>query len=125
MNGDQTVNVDPVWWVFLVFSSVLINIGMMILFLYTKLEKVEELLHDVEFIGWYKNTFGSSLIGRQARMNAISMVVMMPGVMQKRGEVSQEAYQRLPAPLKKQVRALFVFALFNGMGMLGLYLFIY
>lgn len=119
------MNVDPVWWVFLVFSSVFINIGMMILFLYTKLEKAEELLHDVEFVGWYKNTFGSSLIGRQARMNAISMVVMMPGVMQKRGEVSQEAYQRLPASLIKQVRALFVFALFNGMGMVGLYLFVY
>jgi hypothetical protein len=125
MNGGQTVNVDPVWWVFLVFSSVFINIGMMILFLYTKLEKAEELLHDVEFVGWYKNTFGSSLIGRQARMNAISMVVMMPGVMQKRGEVSQEAYQRLPASLIKQVRALFVFALFNGMGMVGLYFFVY
>lgn len=119
------MNVDPVWWVFLVFSSVFINIGMMILFLYTKLEKAEELLHDVEFVGWYKNTFGSSLIGRQARMNAISMVVMMPGVMQKRGEVSQEAYQRLPTSLIKQVRALFVFALFNGMGMVGLYFFVY
>jgi hypothetical protein len=124
MSGGS-MNVDPVWWVITVFSSIFINCGIMIYFLYAKLEKAEELLYDVRFICWYKNVFGSSLLGRQARMNAISMVVMMPGLMEKRGEVSREAYLRLPQSLANQIRALYSFLFVNCLAMVGLYFFVY
>lgn len=119
------MNVDPVWWVALVFSSILINIGIMIYFLYAKLEKTEEILFDVNFICWYKNFYDKSLIGRQARMNAISMIVMMPELMQKRGEVSREAYLRLPPALVIQIRTLYLFMFSNCLAMIGLYVFVY
>lgn len=119
------MSVDPVWWVIAVFFSALINIGIMIYFLYTKLERAEALLYDVKFICWYKSTFGTSLIGRQARMNAISMVVMVPSLLQKRGEMSREAYLRLPASLIKQIRALYIYLYANGIAMIGIYLFVF
>jgi hypothetical protein len=116
MNGGQTVEIET-WWAFILFGSFIINALLMICFLYTKLEGAEELLHDVKFVCWYKNFFGKSLIGRQARLNAISMVVMMPGLMQKRGELSQEAYSRLPTSLATQIRALYMFSFANCLGL--------
>lgn len=117
------MGLDPVWWVFIVFLSVLINMGVMLYFLYAKLEGAEDLLHDVKFISWYKHTYGTSLLGRQARMNAISMVVMMPGLMIKRGEVSLEAYSRLPSSLVNRIRMLYLLMIANGLAMIALYVF--
>lgn len=125
MNGDQTVSIDKVWWVVVVFSSLFINIGVMLYFLYAKLDEVEALLHDVQFICWYRSVFGTSLIGRQARMNAIAMIVMLPDLMQRRGEVSREAYLRLPDSIIQQIRALYVVMFANCLAMIGLYFFIY
>jgi hypothetical protein len=125
MNGAQTVSVDPVWWVVAIFVSVFINIGIMTYFLYTKLEKAEAFLYDVNFIRWYKSTFGSSLIGRQARMNAVSMVVMVPSVLQKRGAMSREAYLRLPPSLIKQIRALYIYLYANGIAMITIYVLVF
>ena len=117
------MNIDPVWWIIALFISVFINLGLMICFLYTKLDEAETLLYDVYFICWYKSTFGTSLAGRQARMNALSMVVLIPGLLEKRGEMSREAYLRLPASLIKQVRVLYIFLYANGLAMAGLYFF--
>ena len=119
------MNVDPVWWVVAVLVSVFINIGIMIYFLYTKLEKAEAFLYDVSFISWYKSTFGTSLVGRQARMNAISMVVMVPRLLQTRGKMSREAYLRLPASLINQIRALYIYLYANGIAMIAIYLFVF
>jgi hypothetical protein len=109
------------WWAFTNIGSVLVNILLIILFLYTKLEKAECLLSDVKFICWYKNFFGTSLIGRQARLNALSMVVFIPGLLQKRGDLSREAYLRLPYSLIAHIRALYVMAFLNCLGMTGFY----
>ncbi|WP_296181015.1 hypothetical protein [Pseudomonas sp. UBA1879] len=109
------------WWAFINLGSVLANVVLIILFLYTKLEKAEKLLYDTSFIGWYKNTCGASLIGRQARLNALSMIIFMPKLMQKRGEVSPEVYSRLPYSLIAQVRALYIMALINCLGATGFY----
>jgi len=119
------MDVDPVWWVVAVFVSVSINIGTMIYFLYTKLEKAEAFLYDVSFISWYKSTFGTSLVGRQARMNAISMVVMVPRLLQTRGKMSREAYLRLPASLINQIRALYIYLYANGIAMIAIYMFVF
>lgn len=117
--------IDKVWWVVVVFSSLFINIAVMLYFLYAKLHEVEALLHDVPFICWYRSVFGPSLIGRQARMNAIAMIVMLPDLMQRRGEVSREAYLRLPDSIIQQIRALYVVMFANCLAMIGLYFFIY
>lgn len=115
---------DPVWWVIVVLSSLFFNIGIMIYFAYTKLDEAEAFLYDVNFISWYRNTFGTSFLGRHARLNAISMVVMMPGLLQRRGEISREAYMRLPPTLVKQIRALYFFLYANGFALACLYFFI-
>ncbi|WP_346829097.1 hypothetical protein ABDX87_18020 [Pseudomonas abietaniphila] len=82
----KTMEIE-IWWAFVNMGSVLIKIFLIILFLYTRLEKAECLLSDGKFICWYRNFFGTSLIGRQARLNALSMVVFMPELLQKRGEL--------------------------------------
>ena len=120
MNGGPTMEIE-IWWAFVNTGSVLINIFLIIQFLYTKLEKAECLLSDVKFICWYRNFLGTSLIGRQARLNALSMVVFMPGLLQKRGDLSREAYLRLPYSLVAHIRALYMLAFLNCLGMTGFY----
>lgn len=93
--------------------------------LYTKLDEAEGLLYDVYFICWYRSTFGTSLAGRQARMNALSILVFIPGLLEKRGEMSREAYLRLPDSLIKKIRALYLLLCANSLAMAGLYFFGY
>lgn len=117
------MNIDPVWWSIAVVISAFTNIGLMMYFMFTRLDDAEALLYDVDFIRWYKNTFGTSVLGRQARMNALSMAVIMPNLLERRGKMSREAYLRLPASLKKQIYGLYLFLLANGLAMISLHLF--
>ncbi len=110
-----------VWWAFINMGSLLINMFFGIYCLHAPLEKSEALLHDVKFVSRLTSFFGGSLFGRQARLNAISMVIMMPNVMQRRGEISREAYLRLPTSLKLQIRALYFLTFANCLGMACFY----
>jgi hypothetical protein len=108
-------------WAFINMGSLLINMFFGIYCLYGPLEKSEALLHDVKFVARLKIFFGESLLGRQARLTAIARVVTMPKRMQRRGEISREAYLRLPASLKLQIRALYLLAFANCVGMACFY----
>lgn len=116
--------IDIGWLAVILMASVLINVGLVIYFKYTKLEEIEDLLYDVEFISWWKRVGGSSFKGRAMRLNIISMVVMMPGLLQKRGQLSRDAYMRLPTRLKNQVRALYFLLCANGAGMAAFYFYV-
>jgi len=54
-------------------------------------------------------------------MNAIYMIVMLPSVPQKCGRMSREAYQRLPASLINQIRALYIYLYANEIAMIAIY----
>ena len=108
-------------WAFINMGSLLINMFFGIYCLYGPLEKSEALLHDVKLVSQFKNFFGESLLGRHARLTAIAKIVTMPNRMQRRGEISREAYLRLPASLKLQIRALYLLACANCVGMACFY----
>ena len=58
-------------------------------------------------------------------MNAIYMIVMLPSVPQKCGRMSREAYQRLPASLINQIRALYIYLYANEIAMIAIYMFVF
>jgi len=108
-------------WAFVNMGSLSINMFFGIYCLYGPLEKSETLLLDLKFISQLKTFFGESSLGRQARLTAIATVVMMPNRMQRRGKISREAYLRLPASLKLQIRGLYLIAFIKCAGMACFY----
>lgn len=109
------------WWAFSNAGALFINIFWNIYFLFVQLPKTEALLHDAKFIVRFNNFFGNSILGKHAKMHAIAMVAMMPKRMQRLGEVSHEAYLRIPTSLKVHILAMYFFMCVNMLGMTCFY----
>lgn len=75
----------------------------MVIFCYRKIDLLEGYLEDCKCISDSRSSWGGGIIGRQMRMNMVSIVMTFPKIMHAKGYISADANLRIPRNLRRQV----------------------
>jgi hypothetical protein len=75
----------------------------MVIFCYRKIDLLEGYLEDCKCISDTRSSWGGGIIGRQMRMNMVSIVMTFPKIMHAKGYISADANLRIPRELRTQV----------------------
>lgn len=75
----------------------------MVIFCYRKIDLLEGYIEDCKGISDTRSSWGGGLIGRQMRMNMISIVMTFPKTMHAKGYITVDANLRIPINLRRQV----------------------
>lgn len=115
-----------------VFGSIFANIIIMIYFQLNKLATMEELLSDVKpvhlndcrCISDARRMWDDGIIGRQMRMNMVTVLLTFPNLMYLRGDISKDANLKVPPHLRAWILWLHINLNTVFVCMIGLYAFI-
>lgn len=95
--------------------------GVIVFFFFRRLETLEGYLGGVKCVEWNKSLFGDGYFGRQQRLSTVMMIVLMPNILYKRGEIPKDADKRIPAKLRYQVKAAAVYVILTVVAMCMFY----
>lgn len=87
----------------ILFGCTLLTTLTMAIFCYRKIDLLEGYLEDCKCISDSRSSWGGGLIGRQMRMNMVSIVMTFPKIMHANGYISADANLRIPRNLRRQV----------------------
>ncbi|MBD8598658.1 hypothetical protein [Pseudomonas sp. CFBP 8772] len=126
------IMLEKAWWVMAVFGSIFANIIIMIYFQLGKLATMEELLSDVKLvhlndcrcISDARRMWDDGIIGRQMRMNMVTVLLTFPNLMYLRGDISKDANLRVPPHLRAWILWLHIILNTVFVCMIGRYAFI-
>lgn len=113
-----------VYWgicVIFVLMNMLVSTGIILFFYYRKLTQLEGYLEGVHSVDWNRRVCGDSVLGRQIRFSNIITIVLMPALHHKRGEIPKDADKRIPARLRRQMKAAAAYVAFTGLAMVLMY----
>jgi hypothetical protein len=96
----------------------------MIIFCHRKIEIIEGYLNDCRCISDARSMWGNGIIGRQMRMNMVTVVLTFPHLMYRRGDITINANLKVPKNLRTWVLWLYVNLTTLFACMIGLYPFI-
>lgn len=96
----------------------------MTIFCYQKIEIIESYLNDCRCISDARRMWGDGIIGRQMRMNMVTVVLTFPRLMHHRGDISKDANLRVPRHLRIWILWLYINLNTVFVCMIGLYAFI-
>jgi hypothetical protein len=100
------------------------RLGDDVFFCYRKIEVIESYLNGCKCICDARSIWGDGIIGRQMRMNMVSVVLTFPHLMYRRGDISKDANLRVPPHLRAWILWLYINLNTVFACMIGLYAFI-
>lgn len=77
-------------------------------FCYRKIEVIERYLNACKCICDARSIWGDGIIGRQIRMNMVTVVLTFPHLMYRRGDISKDANLRVPPHLRAWILWLYI-----------------
>ncbi len=75
----------------------------MVIFAYRKIDLLEGYLEGCKCISDTRSNWGGGIIGRQMRMNMVSIVLTFPQTMHAKGYITADANLSVPERLRRQV----------------------
>lgn len=96
----------------------------MTFFCYRKIEIIESYLNDCKCICDARSIWGDGIIGRQMRMNMVTVALTFPHLMYRREDISKDANLRVPRNLRTWILWLYINLNTVFVCMIGLHAFI-
>lgn len=96
----------------------------MTIFCCRKIVIIESYLNDCRCISDARRIWGDGIIGRQMRINMVTVVLTFPNLMYLRGDISKDANLRVPPDLRVWILWLYINLNTVFACMIGLYAFI-
>jgi hypothetical protein len=118
---NAVMDIDPGLWAIAVFFNVFICVGLLLFFYYRRLEVLESYLEGVKSVEWNRSVCGDSYLGRQLRFSNIMLIVLMPNLLFKRGQIPKGADKRIPEKLRRQLKAATVYMALTAVAMVVFY----
>jgi len=90
-----------------------INLIVMMRFTHKNIENIEQYLSDCKGIINTRTLWGSGVWGRHVRLSIIFATLYMPGIMFRRGDITENAHLNIPLYFRRRIWALNVWLLIN------------
>ncbi|RJX82116.1 hypothetical protein D3M70_07690 [Pseudomonas sp. LS-2] len=104
-------------WGLILVGSLLTSLISTIWFTYKKIDFLEERLLGCRCITDTKNLWQGGFIGRHMRLNMVFMVTYMPGIMHRRGLITENAHLNIPRYLRGWIWGIYLWLFSNGIAM--------
>lgn len=95
------------------FMSTLLNLIVMARFGHKNLDIIERYLSDCPGVINTRNIWGGGIIGRHMRLSMIFAFMYMPGIMYRRGDITENAHLNIPRSLRRRIWAIYIWLLLN------------
>jgi hypothetical protein len=104
-------------WLF----STLINLIVIMRFTYKHIDTIEQYLTDCDGIVNTRSLWGGGVWGRHMRLSMIFAAMYMPGIMFRRGYITENAHLNIPLHIRQRIWAINIWLLINCTCMAVLY----
>lgn len=101
--------------------SMWVNLIVMMRFTYKNIDAIEWHLSDCKGVAATRNLWQGGVIGRQMRLSIIFAIMYMPGIMYRRGDITENAHLNIPRHLRKKIWAIYIWLFINGGCLAALY----
>jgi hypothetical protein len=102
------------------FVSAVINLIVLTIFTHKNIEALEEHMSDCLIVINFKDFWGDSVKGRHRRLSMIFGAMYMPGIMFRRGYITENAHLNIPVHLRRRIWALVIWLTVNFIFLTGL-----